>query len=77
MWPWLNEVRSQKSEAVRPRVGDKRKRSDPATTIVARERRPREGTCTKRVRSYFCNLEQCRENVKDAKNITIKKPSLS
>ncbi|NEN90724.1 MAG: hypothetical protein F6K48_18130 [Okeania sp. SIO3H1] len=33
----VNEVRSQKSEAVRPRDDASRKRSDPATTPVARE----------------------------------------
>ncbi|NES73630.1 MAG: hypothetical protein F6K24_54820 [Okeania sp. SIO2D1] len=46
----LEEGRSKKEEAVRPRVGDRRKRSDPATTPVARERRPREGMRTKRGR---------------------------
>ncbi|NET45762.1 hypothetical protein [Okeania sp. SIO2B3] len=40
--------RRRQSQAVRLRDDDSRKRSDPATTPVARERRPREGTPTKR-----------------------------
>ncbi|NEQ90832.1 MAG: hypothetical protein F6K25_08945 [Okeania sp. SIO2G4] len=38
----------QQATAVRPRDDDSRKRSDPATTPVARECRPREGMRTKR-----------------------------
>ncbi|NEN89590.1 MAG: hypothetical protein F6K48_12040 [Okeania sp. SIO3H1] len=39
-------MRRQQATAVRPRDDASRKRSDPATTPVARERRPREGMRT-------------------------------
>ena len=46
---------------VRPRAADRRKRSDAATTPVARECRPREGMLTKRGNAHTRRLreEQC------------------
>ncbi|NEQ77677.1 MAG: transposase [Okeania sp. SIO2C9] len=51
----------RKTQAVRPRVAVRRKRSEPATTLVARERRPREGMLTKRGNAHARRLreEQC------------------
>ncbi|WP_371357563.1 RNA-guided endonuclease InsQ/TnpB family protein [Hydrocoleum sp. CS-953] len=45
---WTECCRQFRWKAVRPRVGVRRKRCDPATTKVARERAPREGMLTKR-----------------------------